>query len=143
MSLGADGVKCGSRCAMKDHVPAPNCAAQSYMFRREAPLGNTFINLCAQEEQLMRRSNSAPCFLRSAVEAPRVANPYKVNLGGSSVAANPNETVAASDLEACHDNGLEVQEAPSALFTTVMIRNLPVQTDKAGVRVALRDTGFH
>eukprot|EP00971_Amphidinium_carterae_P245003 4864521-Amphidinium_carterae.2 len=143
MSVGADRVKCASRCAMKDYAPTPNCAAQSYMFRCQSPLDNTFINLCVQDQHLMRRCRSVPCIVSAEVEAPSlVANPYKLNPGGISVAANPKKTVAVLDLEARHGNGLEVQEAPSD-FTTVVMRNLPVHTDKAGVRVALQDTGFH
>mmetsp|Transcript_57637 Transcript_57637/g.134907 ORF Transcript_57637/g.134907 Transcript_57637/m.134907 type:complete len:200 (+) Transcript_57637:82-681(+) len=113
MSDGPDGVASASRCTMKDHLAAPNYVAQSFMSRREMPLDNTFINLCVQDQQLMRRSKSVPCCVEAPVEAP--------------------------DVDACHN---EKFQAPSD-FTTLIISNLPVNADKACIQAGLRDIGFH
>eukprot|EP00971_Amphidinium_carterae_P319473 6349181-Amphidinium_carterae.1 len=119
---GADVVQHASAMSMQFHSPAPNCETQSYLCKRESNLDNTFVNLCVPPLRPLRRSVSAPCLLAAQEDH---------------ASSNSVPTSAERSVEQAPRNGVS-----QAHFTTVIVRNLPVDVDQVNVHRALKVAGF-
>mmetsp|Transcript_6793 Transcript_6793/g.11944 ORF Transcript_6793/g.11944 Transcript_6793/m.11944 type:complete len:242 (-) Transcript_6793:3-728(-) len=145
-----DRVKWASGWTMKDNMLAPNYVAQSYMFKHEPFLGNSFINLCIQDARLLRRSCSVPGLMKAPhIFAGNDTCPVRPDSLDQACQPSPEATSQAvkgasearTNAQKCEKGNPDLRGTPQD-FTTVIIRNLPVHCDQVGVQCALLKAGL-
>mmetsp|Transcript_15125 Transcript_15125/g.34424 ORF Transcript_15125/g.34424 Transcript_15125/m.34424 type:complete len:231 (+) Transcript_15125:95-787(+) len=136
MAVSVEKVKQASVLTMQLHVAAPNCVSQAYMSKRSATADNTFINLHLPCEPRVRRSTSSPCFHSVLRKASAAAEP---TITMSAAAEKGTHVEGDASHDACCDSQ---DHAILSRFTTVILRNLPVHVDQAGVRRCLEEAGY-
>mmetsp|Transcript_56206 Transcript_56206/g.131622 ORF Transcript_56206/g.131622 Transcript_56206/m.131622 type:complete len:238 (+) Transcript_56206:79-792(+) len=141
-----DAVRHSSAGTMEFHMPTANNVARSYMCQQKSALGNTFINLCVPDSRVLRRSASAPGPLADSVDLDPT-EPWQKTEDERRVDSTQNSSHRVAQDKACGDDcspergSGKIQNVPD--FTTVMLRNLPMGLDQAGVHMVLKGAGYH
>mmetsp|Transcript_32712 Transcript_32712/g.74774 ORF Transcript_32712/g.74774 Transcript_32712/m.74774 type:complete len:261 (+) Transcript_32712:65-847(+) len=159
MPEGEIGNKCASIWTTSDCMCAPNFVTRSFVCKRGSSLDNTFINLCVQDKQLLRRSGSTPSVIEASCRASADDEPTSSPESSRQDGFLAQETIytveeqtevnnhppPTSVSKAClGDNGNPTDSRGKAAdFTTLILRNLPVDASQASVQFVLRDAGWH